>query len=671
MFERDRGRDLRLSIRTFCPARSARQLLLAGALICASVALRPGVGLAQSARGARVSPPGSAPSPWREPPSARAAVERYQLKNGLRVVLEVDRTMPGFAACMSYALGSRDDPEGQAGAAWLLERVLAARTPGSPRARALEHLEKRGGSSRGLVAADATSYVSSGPVAALPRALELEAARLAKPAVTPRDFPELRRLGAAELESDRDLEAVAEQRLRQLVFQGHGPYTHLVKGTASSVSGIELAGVLGLHEQRMRAGGAVLSIVGNFAQRDVRRLVQHSLGGGAPRRAVPEPLLQPMPRQTSERFNASVSREATTPLAYYAWPIPSPHTGSGAALRLLAEILADADASRLRASLAAGEGLARDLRAWTFPHAGASALAVQLRIEAGSSVDQARALLERELQRLGSQGPTETELTRAKARVGGLLTLELATPPSRARMLAEHELWHGDASLALAEPGRYAALTRAEVRLAAAEYLIETRRTTVELYPPGWPQDPAPAVVRREHLVQAGENLIQIARRYHSSVDAIAAANRIRSHRFIFPGQKLIVPVETAEAGRAQRRTYTVKPGDSLSVIAKRHGVSTSALAAANRRKRDQRIVIGEKLTIPPVPRAAPASARKNRGLRQHRIKRGDTLIGLAKRYGVSPAELARANGKNPKRPILAGELLVIPSSTAAKPKPE
>lgn len=638
-------------------ARSVGRALLAGFCVCATCVVRPALSWAQ-------------PSPTAETRAPRPALIRYKLPSGLRVVLDLESSAQHFAACVSYRLGSRDDPEGREGAAWLLERVLSAPPSSSPRATALARLEKAGGSSRGAVTTDVTTYTSVGPSAALAHALEFEAARLARPIAAPRDFPELKRAAMVKQGAAAELEVMAERRVRQLVFQGYAPYTHLVEGTVSGLSDLDLAALVELHERRMRVGGAVLSIVGSFPEREARRLIQRSFGRLAARGGVEEATPLPLPRQTSERFNASTSRRATTPVAHYAWPIPPAHTDSGAALRLVAEILAEPEGSRLRSSLSSGDGYARELRVWTFPHVGPSALAIQLWIEPRASVDKARALLEQELHRLGSQGPTEAELLRAKERLERSLTQSLASAASRAALLAEHELWLGDAGLALTEPDRYEALTRAEVRLAAAQHLIETRRTTVEIYPPGWPQDPPPTVIRREHLVKAGENLIQIAQRYHSSVDAIAQANRIRRHRFIFPGQKLIVPVKTADAEQAKRRTYKVKPGDSLSVIARRHGVSTSALAEANRRRKEQRIVIGESLTIPAKPRAQAGRSGQKSKTREHRVGPGDTLSGVAKRYGVSTADLAKANGKDPKRPIRLGESLVIPTSSTARDRP-
>lgn len=109
----------------------------------------------------------------------------------------------------------------------------------------------------------------------------------------------------------------------------------------------------------------------------------------------------------------------------------------------------------------------------------------------------------------------------------------------------------------------------------------------------------------------------------------------------------------------ASAATYTIKSGDTLGGIAKRHGVSAAALAEANGITDPDRIYAGKVLTIPgaaSTPSPAPRSVR-------HVIGPGETLGAIAKRYGVSVAALAKANGiGNPNR-ITAGAVLTLPGS--------
>ncbi|MFG7941178.1 muramidase [Streptomyces sp. NHF165] len=99
--------------------------------------------------------------------------------------------------------------------------------------------------------------------------------------------------------------------------------------------------------------------------------------------------------------------------------------------------------------------------------------------------------------------------------------------------------------------------------------------------------------------------------------------------------------------------TYTVRSGDTLSEIAARHGVSMSALLAANPqfKKRPDVIHPGDRVTIP----------GKGGGTTTYKVRAGDTLSEIALRYGTSVAKLAKANGLADPDRIFAGQSLTIP----------
>jgi zinc protease len=555
---------------------------------------------------ARLSAPGKpeAPSTARE-----ADIVRYRLPNGLSIVLDVDRSESGVVTCLTYPLGSRHEAE--AGAAWLLQYLLSAPLPDTERASAMSRLRAAGASLRVNVTPDYTQYVTTAPAGLLPLALELEALRLERPRLSALAFAELRGRAADALSSEPpSIEGFAEERLRELVFQGYWPYAHGPTATAGALASVGLPGLLGLYDSRMRLTGAVLSVVGNFSEADGRRLVRLLFSAGARSDRMVEQPLPELPRQTSQRAHTSMDAGLDTPMAFYAWAIPRARTSDHDALQVLAELFAEPNDGGLRSRLI-GAGHALDLAAWTLPQSGPGAFVLRLGIQPSSSVDQARSMLERELDRLRTDGPSEALLGRAKARLAARHQEELRAAPLRASLLGRDELSNGDARLALSEPTRYGLVTRTEVRLAAARYLTEDARSSVELYPPAWPEAGQEKSGPTEHVVKAGENLLQIARRHGTSVDALEERNRIGSAHVIFPGQKLVVPQEPSAAAPGSR-TYRVKRGDSLSVIAERLGVSTAALAAANGRRREQRIVVGETLRIP-EPAAAEASASSQR----------------------------------------------------------
>ncbi|WP_245872881.1 peptidoglycan DD-metalloendopeptidase family protein [Deinococcus planocerae] len=108
--------------------------------------------------------------------------------------------------------------------------------------------------------------------------------------------------------------------------------------------------------------------------------------------------------------------------------------------------------------------------------------------------------------------------------------------------------------------------------------------------------------------------------------------------------------------------TYRVKPGDNLTLIARRAGVSVAALRAANPGLRDaNNVQAGKTLTLP--GRTVPEST--------HRVKSGENLTVIARRYGLSLAQLLRANPElDAGRALWTGARVRIPARNVAAGPP-
>lgn len=124
-------------------------------------------------------------------------------------------------------------------------------------------------------------------------------------------------------------------------------------------------------------------------------------------------------------------------------------------------------------------------------------------------------------------------------------------------------------------------------------------------------------------------------------------------------------PAQTEPGGEKWVRVYTVRPGDMLSAIAMRYGVTVEALMQANNLRNPNRIVVGQDLVIPEAHTGKPGTGSPGTGGPQcadtHVVRRSETLSGIALAYGLDVYTLARANGIYDLNDVFVGQHLCIP----------
>lgn len=164
------------------------------------------------------------------------------------------------------------------------------------------------------------------------------------------------------------------------------------------------------------------------------------------------------------------------------------------------------------------------------------------------------------------------------------------------------------------------------------------------------------------HVVAAGETLAEIAARYGSNAAAVAATNELSNPNLIRIGQKLTIPGasgSTSSGGGGDSATvHVIRAGETLAGIASRYGVTVEQLAEANGITDPSRIYIGTRLSL--TGQSFVADSTDAGSATTHTVQAGDTLGSIARRYGVDVNELARTNGiSNPNR-IQVGQKLTI-----------
>lgn len=200
----------------------------------------------------------------------------------------------------------------------------------------------------------------------------------------------------------------------------------------------------------------------------------------------------------------------------------------------------------------------------------------------------------------------------------------------------------------------------------------------------------ATTVKTTTHVVQPGESLTSISRKYKTSIQDLASLNGLSVNDGILINQKLTVPevkgikpnTTVSSTKTATPVKYTVQSGDSLTSVANKYSISVGELAAANNMSDDAHLIRGKTITIPvagttPINKSATAkkttkeqsATTKAKGkilksTETYTVKSGESLNSLANKYGVSVADLAATNNLSVTDKLKIGQTIKVPKLT-------
>jgi len=113
---------------------------------------------------------------------------------------------------------------------------------------------------------------------------------------------------------------------------------------------------------------------------------------------------------------------------------------------------------------------------------------------------------------------------------------------------------------------------------------------------------------------------------------------------------------------------YVVRPGDTLTGIAARYGLTATQLATANGLRWNAWVYVGQRLRIPGAASTTPASAATTGGT--YVVRPGDTLTGIAARHGIGVSRLAAVNGLRANSWVYVGQRLQVPGAASTPSTP-
>ena len=408
---------------------------------------------------------------------------RYQLANGLDVILVPDHRVPKVVVDIGYKVGAVNEPPGRSGFAHLFEHLMFMGTPAYPDIDA----------AYGTVGADInastwndyTVYYTRGLASALPYMLAIEADRMANQgaAITAEDLDTQREVVLNEMRQNT-LDTLGGSALlvaqAQLYPKGH-PYSRSIIGSMADLKMATIADVHGFFDTFYVPNNAVLVVAGDIDPARTKELVAKYFQD-IPRGAdVIQPLACEPPLEREER--AVIEDRIQLPAVVHAYRIPANGTPDFYAVELVNRLLSSGNSSRLNMALKDEQGKAVHTGAFTLPfeHPG---LAILFAIaNSGVSAEELEVAMDAEVDRIRLKGITPGELAKLKAQLETEAIHDNSRVAGVASNLASAYMLLGSTDLVNKELDRYLAVTAADLQRAAMDYFSPERRVALFYLP--------------------------------------------------------------------------------------------------------------------------------------------------------------------------------------------
>ncbi|MFT7824455.1 MAG: LysM peptidoglycan-binding domain-containing protein [Sulfurimonas sp.] len=163
-----------------------------------------------------------------------------------------------------------------------------------------------------------------------------------------------------------------------------------------------------------------------------------------------------------------------------------------------------------------------------------------------------------------------------------------------------------------------------------------------------------------KHTVKSGDTLYEIALENSIKTEKLRQANGLKKGEVLKIGRILTIPTGKHPSEKSIS-TYKVKKGDALSLIAQKYGTDVKTLKSLNHLKSDV-LRAGSTIKVPGIG----AKEKKSIQTATYRIKSGDALYTVAKKYGTDVKTLQKINKMKGTR-ITAGQTIKVPAAGGTK----
>ncbi len=411
--------------------------------------------------------------------------ERFQLDNGLTVLVHSDHSTPTVFVGMWYGVGSKNEPEGRTGFAHLFEHLMFQGSENREGEYFSPFTDAGATGMNGTTNEDRTNYYATVPSGALDMALWMESDRMSHllGAITQEALDEQRDVVQNEKrQSETRPYAKMYDKIREGIYPLNHPYRHSIIGSMDDLNAASLDDVHEWFNTYYGASNVILVLAGDVTIEDAKEKVSHYFGE-AP---AGEPLSHPkkwIPNLTENREEMMYDRVGQTRITRV-WALPGLNDKDTSLMYLVNDSLVGNKNSPLRKKLVDELQLATSIRGNAHGRVMSGEYQLTIDLRPDVTPEQAMAVVDDVLADYLANGPDEQIVENAKLGVNMYMLGALETGSQIGRVLVEGELFSGQALFINNELEWLNAATAEELRQIANRWLTRGYyQLTVEPFP--------------------------------------------------------------------------------------------------------------------------------------------------------------------------------------------
>lgn len=395
--------------------------------------------------------------------------EKFELSNGLRVIVHHDQSTPIAAMNIIYDVGARDEDPEKTGFAHLFEHLMFGGSINIPKYD--EPLQKAGGENNAFTSNDVTNYYLTVPKQNLETGFWLESDRMYQLAFSEKSLDVQRNVVIEEFRQTHLNQPYGDVwlLLRPLAYEVHPYQWPTIGKEISHIQHARMEDVRAFYEKFYNPNNAVMVVAGNVDANEVYKLTEKwfaPIGNtGTNNRKLP---VEPV--QTEPRF-LEVKRDVPANAIYKVWHTCNRNHPDYHATDLLSDIFGNGNSSRFYNELVKNRKLFSSLDAYITGSFDNGLFVVSGKIANGIPMKEAENAIDTELNKLKNNLLTERELSKVKNKMESNLVFAQMNILDKAINLAFAEIL-GDAAMINLEAEKYQAVT--------AQKLCDTAQTILQ-----------------------------------------------------------------------------------------------------------------------------------------------------------------------------------------------